>query len=317
MAYLDITKLVIEQTDVDEEAAKLASSVCQGNERKSWLNKVEVYIDPNGARIVIEIRLQNRHAIWVGVGRFKKKVVVYSDTFNVKFTAFLNSDCTLGGYVATSENAVWQVLGAFATLLANNPHLSGAITSKICPLLSNVPAGFAENSKSIELATPVLPNASVVIEDADLYSIDYGSCLEDIQDANSDKIVCSVLITLTSNGKERIKESTYGIVTSLTFQQNINLQKSSLTGIFKETVIQLPRVEIEIVINPESPDGRLPVSANVAPSVSLLNGVAVDASINMSGTEGLPAFLAARLEREVNDNGQIRRAIVDFINSLK
>ena len=312
MAYYDITQLVIAETDIDEQVARLKDDVCIGNEKGSWLNKVEAYIDPGSAKIVIEVRLRNRHVWDTPFG----KVVAYSDTFSVWFTGIVDSNCIVGAYVVTSSNEVWKVLGGFATLLVNSSGLSILITNKICPLIGIAPSALLDQATIDEYATPSLSNVTASLETSDLFRIDYSSCIPNIADPASAKIKCVVSLSLSDAGKEQFREATYGILTSLSCEIPIDLLKSDLTGIFKQNQIVLPRLALEIVLNPESQNGRLPINTKLDTTVAFMDSVAINATIRISETEGIPVFLAGRLEREVNGNRQIPLAIVNFVNSL-
>jgi hypothetical protein len=58
----DVTEIVIRQTNLDEEIARVCSEYCQGNQRKGSLRKVEVFdIGNNSAIVKIYASLLNQH----------------------------------------------------------------------------------------------------------------------------------------------------------------------------------------------------------------------------------------------------------------
>ena len=58
----DVTEIVVRQTNLDEEIARVCNEYCQGNQRKGSLKKVEVFdIGNNNAVVKIYASLLNQH----------------------------------------------------------------------------------------------------------------------------------------------------------------------------------------------------------------------------------------------------------------
>ena len=58
----DVTEIVVRQTNLDEEIARVCNEYCQGNQRKGSLKKVEVFdIGNNSAVVKIYASLLNQH----------------------------------------------------------------------------------------------------------------------------------------------------------------------------------------------------------------------------------------------------------------
>ena len=58
----DVTEIVVRQTNLDEEIARVCNEYCQGNQRKGSLKKVEVFDTGNNSAVVkIYASLLNQH----------------------------------------------------------------------------------------------------------------------------------------------------------------------------------------------------------------------------------------------------------------
>jgi hypothetical protein len=305
MSELDITRLIIEKTEVDEETAKLSDSICTGNQKKSWFHKGTLFIDSNSAKIVFEIKLRNKQVADTVFG----PVTIYEDTSTAQLIGFIGDDCLVQAYVASSENEIYKLLGAFITVLANMELLRVLIANEICSL---IPRGFTVAYQPELVAE--LGESIIKTSDKELFDINPLACLAQFNNPEIPELDCEVFITLSEAGREYFKNETFGIITSAKCNVRVKLKKSEIPGLFSQEVVKVPQQKVKCIFNSES--SPLEIDFTVSPAILFRDGVAVDAFINMDNVEGVPVFIGNFLKREVNSNQQAKQAIVDFINSL-
>lgn len=301
----DITQLIIEETNIDEEAARLADSICTGNEKKSWLHKATATIRPNGVGVQFQVKLRNQHA-WFArnpiSGRRVRVGTAYSNTSTVKFTGYMGRSCEIQAYTVTSANEIYAVLGVFASLLASNGPLNLLLVEKVCSMIGG----------RNDALTNISFDASDELTGEDDYNYDTSTCLAKFQDPEVPVIECDIPITLTPAGKQRIKNMTFGVFVDAYCDISINVKRAEIPLWIQEDHIRIPQQTIECDL--VTTDETIRIDFTVSPQVMIENRRAVNASLNMDDVSGIPSYLGERLANEVNNNEQINRTMINFVN---
>jgi hypothetical protein len=302
---IDITRLIVERTDIDEEARKLAKSICTGNERKSWLHKVTVSILPNELTVQFQVKLRNQQGWYVKnpvTGEMVRVGTAYSDTSTVKFTGFMGSSCAIQAYTVTSANAVYRLLGAFATLLVNSQPLQLVLVSEVCPLLQR-----RFDSSFIQIS-----DEDLALTEEELFQYSAEDCLEAFQDINRDVVECTVPIFLTDSGKEHIRRKTFGVIVDAECDFRFSVKRSEIPGWFDEDLIRVP--EQHIICRLITSGDAIEISFTISPTIWINGNQAVRASVNMDDVVGVPSYIGNILKEIVNSNDQLNNGLVDFVN---
>ncbi len=119
----DVTEIVVRQTNLDEEIARVCSEYCQGNQRKGSLKKVEVFdIGNNSAVVKVHVSLLNKHntgpifGIEEGVGFAHSIEVIATGTIDlqtcnikVKSIDFQNDIYGLGELTKGERGKIYNV----------------------------------------------------------------------------------------------------------------------------------------------------------------------------------------------------------------
>jgi hypothetical protein len=304
----DITALILAKTDIGKQAANLAKDVCVGNERKSWLDKATAEIRPDGAVIQFHVRLRNQSGVYVRNPMSGDNVRVgtaFSDTSTAKFTGFMGADCTVQAYTVTSVNEIYQVLGAFATLLVNSGPVKLVLVSEICPMVHRRERPDTHLIK--------FSSADFKSGDEEKFKIDADQCRAAFNQISQNLIQCKSTVTLTDAGKKDLQEKTYGVIVDAKADIFLNIKRSEIPSWFRENFIHIPQQHIAAVLSTN--EEPLPIDFTIAPIVTIVNRRAVSASINMDNVTGVPSYIGDYLKNEVNSNDQLNRQMVDFVNN--
>ncbi len=303
----DITALILAKSDVGNQAAKLADSVCVGNERSSWLDRATVTIRPTDLIVEFDIKLRNQAGIYVKnpiTGKNVRVGTAFSDTSTAKLTGFMGSSCAIQAYTVTSANAIYQVLGVFATFLVNSGPLKLVLTNDVCKMLHRQ---ALTSTDFVRFSAHELASSA---QDDLTYNLD--CCLKAFQDISNDVIDCTVPIALTDQGKKDILQQTYGIIVDAKSNFNLHVRRGEIPGWFQEDAIRVPQQHVECLLSTN--DQPLNIDFTVAPVVNIVNHKAVNATVNMDNVTGIPSYLGEILKSKVNSNQQLCNSIVDFVN---
>ena len=303
----DITQLILEKTDIGSEASKLAESVCVGNERSSWLDRATADIRPNEVVIQFDVKLRNRSGIYIRNpvnGNNVRTGTAFSDTSTAKFTGFMGADCTVQAYTVTSANEIYQLLGAFATLLVNSPLLKLVLVSEICPMLGN--KGMRNNSLI------AFGKDEFRLGKEEEFQFDTEQCEIAFRNAGDNVINCTIPVSLTEAGKKRVTEDTYGVIVDGKADVVLNVKRSDIPSWFREDFIHIPQQHVAAILSTN--EEPIPIDFTISPIVRIENRRAVSASINMDNVTGVPSYIGNILKNKVNNNESLNQGLVDFVN---